>query len=133
LIASINKNHTLSSIGGDIENSFIKATTKNFGNYVLAIDTIAPRIVPVNISKGKNMANENEIRIRIVDELSGIADYRGLIDGKWALFEYDMKNELLTYKFDFARMALNQSKHALLLKVTDKRGNSSLLKLNFIK
>jgi len=133
LIASINKNHTLSSIGGNIENSFLKATTKNFGNYVIASDTVAPQIIPINISKGKNMTNENDIRIRIIDELSGIAEYNGTIDGKWVLFEYDAKNDLLVYTFDPERLILNHNKHSLLLKVSDKRGNSSILKINFMK
>jgi murein DD-endopeptidase MepM/ murein hydrolase activator NlpD len=133
LIASISKNHILTSIGGIIENSFIKANTRYFGSYVLAIDTIAPSIIPVNISKGKNMSNENNIRIRIVDKLSGIAEYRGTIDGKWALFEFDAKNELLTYTFDSTRLIFNHNKHNLHLKITDKTGNSSSFNTSFIK
>ena len=50
--------------------------------------------------------------------------YRGEIDGKWILFEYDEKTGTLTYTFDKDRMVFGKS-HLLRLVVTDARENSS--------
>lgn len=133
LIAKINSNGLLSSIGGTYEKDAITANAKSLGKYVVTIDTIAPKITPQNISRGKNMANETSIRIRIQDELSGISEYKGFIDGKWVLFEYDLKNHLLTYKFDNENFNNSLKPHKLSLKVTDKCNNTSYLKITFTK
>ena len=77
-----------------------------------------------------NLSGRKEIRIRIKDELSGIKSYEPLIDGQWALFEYDQKYDLLTYKFDETRVNSGM-KHELVLKVTDNKDNTSTFKCNF--
>ncbi|MGY0040461.1 hypothetical protein [Pedobacter sp. NJ-S-72] len=41
------------SQGGVFENGYVKATPRNFGSYYIAVDTIPPSVVPVNIADGK--------------------------------------------------------------------------------
>jgi hypothetical protein len=65
-----------------------------------------------------------------MDDLSGIKSYEPSIDGKWALFEYDQKNDVLIYKFDPERITKG-SKHTLSLKVTDNRENQSEFLVEF--
>ena len=48
------------------------------------------------------------IRVNIKDDLSGIKSYRGEIDNKWILMEYDPKRERLTHYFD---KNLSKGKH----------------------
>jgi hypothetical protein len=79
---------------------------------------------------GENLSGKREIRIRITDEFSGIKSYEPAIDEKWALFEYDQKNEVLIYRFDENRI-MKGTKHTLLLKVTDNKNNISLFSRNF--
>jgi hypothetical protein len=79
---------------------------------------------------GANLTGKRDIRIRINDDLSGIKSYEGTIDGKWALFEYDQKSEMLIYRFDETRIS-KKSKHDLSLKVTDNRDNYRIYKCNF--
>ena len=81
--------------------------------------------------QGANLTGKKEIRIRITDELSGIKSYDPSIDGNWALFEYDQKNDMLIYRFDEIRIKKG-SEHNLSLKVTDNKDNSSVYKCNFI-
>ncbi len=88
------------SEGGQYRDGFVTTTTRSFGVFSVMIDTIAPEIRPVNISNNKNIAQQKEIRIRISDELSGIKSYRGTMNGKWVLMDYDPKNELLVYEID---------------------------------
>jgi hypothetical protein len=88
------------SEGGQYRDGFVTTTTRSFGVFSLMIDTIAPQIRPVNISQNKNIAQQKEIRIRISDELTGIKSYRGAMNGKWILMDYDPKSELLVYEID---------------------------------
>lgn|GEM_PF-18761 len=133
LICSIDKHGKTLSIGGSFKNGNVTANTKTFGGFCIMADTIPPKITPVNIWPGKNMSDEDFISIKIKDNLSGIDTYRGTIDKKWVLFEYDAKYDLLTYTFDPERFNFKIKKHLLLLKVTDKKGNYKLYKLYFYK
>jgi hypothetical protein len=95
------------------------------------VDTIPPRITPINIKNGANMSGIKDIRFKIKDDFSGINTYNGWIDGQWALFEYDAKNDLLFYNFDAGRLTKN-TQHTLELKVTDNKGNTAEYKAKFM-
>jgi murein DD-endopeptidase MepM/ murein hydrolase activator NlpD len=133
LILNMNDEKKPVSLGGEYKNSYITASAKTFGTFALGIDTIPPRIIPLNIRRGKNMINEDTIKIKISDSLSGINEYNGTIDDNWVLFEYDAKSDLLTYAFDSSRLVMENKKHLLILAVTDKKGNRSAIKIYFIK
>ncbi|MGQ7857443.1 M23 family metallopeptidase [Pedobacter sp. WC2501] len=119
-----------SSQGGFFENGYVKATPKNFGSFYIAIDTIAPRIIPVNVSEGKNMAGLSKIFFKISDDLSGIKSFNGYIDGKWALMEFDTKTATLWLSFD-ERTA--SGKHTLELVVVDMKENTRKYTVTFIR
>jgi hypothetical protein len=56
----------------------------------------------------------------------------GTLDGKWALFEYDAKTDMITHYFDAERFELGK-RHEFVLKVTDNKGNESTYKASFRK
>ncbi|MBL4654608.1 MAG: M23 family peptidase, partial [Bacteroidia bacterium] len=120
--AGINENGNKWSEGGDWENNMVTTKTRVFGNFYIDIDTIPPKIKPLNIYENKDMGRNDRIKIRIKDNFSGIKSYKGTIDGKWVLMEYDAKNSLLTHYFD-TRTATGE--HTFVIKVIDKKGNSS--------
>ena len=95
----------------------------------MALDTLAPEIVPLGNISGE-YTGEKELRFTIRDELSGIARYEGYIDNHWALFEYDPKNELLSYSFD-PEYITPDSEHELELYVSDEKGNVNLFHSTF--
>jgi len=64
--------------------------------------------------------------------LSGIKNIEGIIDDKWALFEYDPKNHLITHYFDNERFELKK-RHQLLLTVSDYKGNKTTYEATFWK
>jgi hypothetical protein len=101
-----------------------------FGRYYIGIDTIAPVVSANGLVNGTNLTGKKEIKIRIKDELSGIKSYEPTIDGNWALFEYDPRIDMLTYKFDETRIKKG-SEHTLSLKVTDNKDNKSIFNCNF--
>ena len=114
-----------SGINSTWSEGYLTAEVLSFGRFYIGIDTVAPIILSNGLTSGANLTGKTEIRIRITDDLSGIKSYEPVIDGKWALFEYDQKNNLLTYKFDPKRITQG-TKHALSLRVTDNKDNVSL-------
>ncbi len=109
---------------------FLSANPNTFGIFFIGIDTIPPLIQHNGFNPGANLSGRTTLKIKITDELSGIKTYEPLIDGQWALFEYDQKNNMLVYNFDPKRL-LKGSKHALSLKVMDNRDNLSTYKCEF--
>jgi hypothetical protein len=123
-------NQTKNAVNSSWTDGYLSADVLSFGVFYIGIDTIAPVISSNGLVPGANLTGKKELRFRIRDELSGIKSYEGLIDGSWTLFEYDQKNDLLTYKFDSSRL-LKGTMHDLLLKVTDNKDNVSTFSCNF--
>ena len=67
--------------------------------------------------------------MRISDGLSGVDQIIPKIDGKWALMEYDAKNNRLTYYFnpDY----ISHGTHEFSLTIIDAVGNSKEYKSKF--
>ena len=110
------------AIGGVYSGGWITAGTTVFGSFSVAIDKRPPVITSLSIKDNKTLTNPAKVQFKIDDDLSGIKNYRGEIDGNWVLFEYDGKSKTLSYTFDKERMAFGKS-HLLRLVVTDNRDN----------
>jgi hypothetical protein len=115
-----------STFNGD----FLKTQIINLGDYAVMVDSTAPYIKPVNIYHGKNMSAQKQIRLKISDNLSGIKTYKGYIDGKWILMEYDMKTGLLIYDFE---KEIKAGKHLFVLTVTDNKENAETYRAVFTR
>lgn len=114
-------------VGGKYDNGWIRADIREFGTYTVKADMVSPKITPLNLeSSPKNRL----FRIRITDDASGIKYWRGTIDGKWALFSYNIKAARLEYSFDDTRLQKN-SEHLLQLIVVDACGNKSDFEYKF--
>jgi hypothetical protein len=96
---------------------------RSFGDYTVMLDTIPPLIRAANFSLEEDLQNLETIRFIISDDLSGIHRYRGELDGKWILMEYDQKNRLLKYTWDATRVDPRKT-HRLTIQVDDQAGNS---------
>jgi len=131
LLARVNENGKLIPQGGEWNDHFIELKTRNFGKYTVAIDTLSPSILPRNFRRNQNLANLSTLEFKITDDFSGIGDYEGYIDGKWALFEYDPKSDRLKYQLDAERIGRGKE-HQLMLRVRDQRNNEQVFTMNFI-
>ena len=120
------------SATGKFDDGWVEGNIRTLGSYALAVDTEAPKIVSLNVADKNGKKDTSRLKFKITDNLSGIETFRGTIDGKWVLFEYDLKNNLLSYSFDKARMKFGEN-HELKLEVTDYKGNTSNYKTNFTK
>jgi len=107
---------------GEWDNGFVKGLISEFGNYAVSVDTIPPVIKPLNFSGIPDMSDMYYMLFRVKDDFSGIMSYEGYIDGDWALFEYDAKNDLVFYKFDPERIS-RESNHDIELYVIDNKQN----------
>jgi hypothetical protein len=111
-----------SSRGGTFANGWVTTQIREFGNYAVLVDTIPPVIRPLNITGNKKVNQQVTFAFRITDDLSGIKQYRGTLNGKWILMEYDAKSNLLTYYYDDR---LLHGKNTFRLVVKDDSGNES--------
>lgn len=117
--------------GGSWKNGFVTGKTWYFGYYTIGVDTIPPTIKPVGLPrKPRSRRHHHQPQPRVTklsfiinDNFSGIDTYRATINGKWALMEYDAKNDLLTYLYDDL---MKPGKNAFRLTVTDEKGNKAL-------
>lgn len=121
-IAYIDSENEIEPIGGEIINNSIVSEANYFGKYTVMLDTVNPEIEP--ILKEKKILIEDIIMFTIKDDLSGIKSYNAYIDNNWALFEYDLKNDLIFYTIDDKRLKKN-IEHELELFVIDNTGNLS--------
>lgn len=112
------------------ENGYLVANPLKFGSFFVGIDTVPPVINPEGTISGADLSNNKYLKIRIFDSFSGIKSYETFIDGNWALFEWDQKNNLLIYQFDRERITKGKT-HSLTLKVKDNQENVSIYKCEF--
>jgi hypothetical protein len=112
---------------------FLTTKMREFGDYCVMIDTTAPTIVPIVFNK--NMRKNSTIAFRISDNMAvnGLADglyFRGTIDGKWVLFEYDKKRARITYTFD---EHVGPGEHKVRIVVRDDRENEGKFERSFVR
>lgn len=114
-----------STSGTTLENGWYKGTFRDFGNFHLEVDTIAPKVTPLGVKPGTNLAKATKIAFAMNDA-SGIQRYRAELDGKWLLFS--RRGNVLTYTFD---EHCQPGTHVLVMKVTDVAGNEGTYRLSF--
>ena len=117
------------SVGGKYEDGYMKASIRELGTYTVAIDTIPPEIIPVN---KKQWGRTGKIIYRLKDKGTGIASYRGTIDGEYALF--GRPNIVKSYwecVLDPKRVKKG-GKHIVEFTVTDYCGNETVSRESFI-
>ena len=130
-IGSVNDNGTLSYIPTKLIGNYIKAKTRNLGTYTVGIDRDSPEIKPINFTNLDWISNNNFLKIKISDKVSGIKNYRATVNGDWILMEYDPKTKTLTH--DFKDGIIKKVENNLELLVTDNAGNNSKFDLKFYR
>lgn len=126
-IVTVNNNGTRSWVGGTYKNGGMETTIRELGfRYAVMADSAPPTITPVEPA---NWTSRRQIRIRLSDNLSGIASHRGEINGQFVLFSHDMKSSVYTYVFDDSR--LTRGPQELVFTATDGAGNMAEYRYSF--
>lgn len=114
-------------IGGTWADGEVSSKVKGFGDYTVMIDTLPPKVVALNIKP--IMTGRDSLKVQVTDDLSGVDQWVGKLDGEWILFEYDPKRKMVVHRFD--KYSGKPGKHELVLEVRDERGNTSTLRTSF--
>ncbi|MFH1937139.1 MAG: hypothetical protein ABIK52_06220, partial [Bacteroidota bacterium] len=122
LLVKVEKENKFVSLGGSFKDGVVTGNIREFGEYTISVDTIPPKIKPVNIYDHKNISKQNTIVVVISDDFSGIKHYRGTLNGRWILMDFDAKRNRLVYKYDNRIKAGSNKFH---LVVTDGVGNQT--------
>lgn len=102
-------------LGGKWEENHIRFKTANLGTFVLAEDSLPPRIRPIRV-------NANEIRFSIGDNLSGIHSYEASVNGEWVLMRYEYKQAVIWSE----KQDKKPFEGEIILKVRDNAGNEAV-------
>ena len=119
-VASVGKNGRFSFLGNKIVDGKMEAQTNVLGTYVIAKDTVAPGIKPVNFKSNSSIFDNWSLRVEIEDKETGINKYAMYVNGEWVLADYDAKNKLLIYQID---EHIKEGHNTLEVIVTDMVGN----------
>jgi hypothetical protein len=123
LIVKVEPDGHFSGRNSRLENNYITAQVREFGNYTIAVDTTLPVIRPLNVSQNKNVSRQQTLAFKISDDFSGIRYYRGTLNGEWILMDFDAKDNLLVYNFD---ERIKPGKNNFRLVVRDAVGNERI-------
>jgi hypothetical protein len=101
------------------ENQKLIAESKLFGQYAVKVDSIAPKISPLNFKEKDSVIHSKTLVFKLIDSQTDIFNYTILIDGEWQPMEYDLKSNRLIY---FHNGASKKSSFVEVL-VSDNCGN----------
>ena len=109
-------------LGGKWEGDLIRFDTRELGTFVIQQDTVPPRARLIEHSK-------HRIRGYVGDGMSGIANFKALVNGEWVLLNYDFKKGYIwSEKLDDTQPFEGE----LVLEVTDRAGNSTILRTELV-
>lgn len=115
--------------GGTYAEGWVTGSVRNLGAFTVMMDTTPPLLTPIGLSD--NMKGRKGFKVKVRDNLSGIDQYVGTLDGKWVLLEYEPKTSMLEHAFD--SYSDLPGEHEFRLEVTDGRGNKSTLVRKFAR
>ena len=130
-IASLSSKNEPYFFSNKIQDDQWVGKSKTLGTFVISRDSVAPEIKPLNFKKGQWLNSFSYLKVKLSDDYSGIKSYRGEINGKWILFEYEPKNESLIY--DFKDLNFEKELHHLTIEAEDNAGNISKLDMEFYR
>ena len=120
-IGRCGKDGTYRSVGGRWKDDRMVAPIGSFGTYAMLLDTVPP-IVRIEQFR-TDLRGAKGFSVLLEEEAGGPLTYRGTVDGRWVLLEYDAKSGSLTHSF--VPGEIGAGTHAFELRVVDQRGNET--------
>ncbi len=110
--------------GGEFKDGFVSASIRNFGNFKIDIDTLAPKakyMKPMS-KKKKKFILKDRIAFSVSDDLSGIGKFKLYLNDKFYLAEYEHKTGLIFFEVSDKTP---KGKISVRLEVSDKKNNKT--------
>ncbi len=130
-IGRVNSRGLLSYERATLNGDELAATVNSLGDFKIGLDTTGPTIESLDFKDGKWISELKHIDFKINDRDSGIKSYRATINGKFALLEYEYKNNRLRYFFEDGISVSGANDFKLI--VTDNVGNSTTFSATFYR
>ena len=111
---------SLKGRGGNWNGKLVSAQVPTFGDYAVVLDTTPPSVIKDYVPADMNSYRGALIQFIVKDNLSKIKSYTGKVDGKWMIFEYDKKNNML--QCDVSSI-MDNKEHKVQITVSDERNN----------
>jgi len=125
-VGLISDKNYLSYVGGDYVEGWVEGAPRNFGRFVLVVDTIAPVITPFDFAEGKIITKFRNLQLEINDNLSGVNSYKAYLNGKWILMEYHRREGKYVIPIDErSKPVLRTGNNKLRIVTKDAKGNES--------
>ena len=102
-------------------------STRVFGEYYLAADTVAPVITALQ-NQNAVLSNNKYLSFKATDDITFVDKFDAVLDGKWICFE--QKGDMFVYEFD---EHCTKGKHKLVVTAMDDLGNTKTLTYNFTR
>ena len=131
-IGRIGENKKSSFVSSKKEENYVIAKVNNLGDFMIKVDSIKPNISVIDISDNQWISNRKNLRIKISDNESGVKNYRGTINDKWILLEYNPMKGILSYDFN-DNVNRDDAKNVLEIKIEDNVGNEKKLIKTFYR
>ena len=131
-IARLEKEDKSSFVSNNLKNGKLTADIKLLGDYMIKVDSIPPSINLIDIEDSQWISNRDKLEIKINDKNSGISSYRGTLNDKWILLEYNPMKGILTYDFN-DNINNSEPKNILKVNITDNVGNTKYLEKVFFR
>ena len=131
-IGRIGENKKSSFVSSKKEENYVIAKVNNLGDFVIKIDSIKPNVSVIDISDNQWISNRKNLSIKISDNESGVKNYRGTINDKWILLEYNPIKGILSYDFN-DNVNKDDAKNVLEIKIEDNVGNEKKLIKTFYR
>ncbi|MBL8002908.1 MAG: M23 family metallopeptidase [Flavobacteriales bacterium] len=127
VLARIAPNGAVSTHGGHYANGWVTGKVKAFGSYTVMGDTVPPKITPLDLKA--DMRGRASFSLKVQDDLTGMEQWSGTLDGSWILLEYEPKTKTLRHTFD--GHSEGKGSRDLKVEATDERGNKATYTFRF--
>jgi hypothetical protein len=119
------------------QQGWASARFREFGNFQLVEDTVAPVIIPIGPLEAAlvspleeaDLSHATRIAFDIKDNLPGLRNFRAELDGRWLCFTND-KGLAYIYKFD---EHCPPGRHTLKVTAEDAAGNRTTKEYHFTR
>ena len=130
-LAFLDKNGKSSFLSRDVNEGYWEAKSKILGSFIVSRDSIAPEIRAQNFRNNQWVNDYSFLNFRISDDYSGIKRYKGEINGKWILLEFEPKKNRLFYNLD--DIDFDTTLHNLKIEAEDQAGNKTVYKIKYYR